>query len=425
MSDAVKEIKEALEELKKANKAISDSHAEHVKEIKGKEYVSAGSQEKHDKISKHLDELEEKQEKNLQALQDEVSKLKQGTGWQAEKSEEYSEKRLGILNRILREGSGGMKGSKQVLSLSNPGVMSEDEQKYFSKALINGNNQDGGFLAIPEMATQIALLEKERSPVRSLVTVQPGSASLWKEPVQTGRFGASRTSETAARADTSTGELSEQTITPNNLFAHPKISQDNLDDDQFNVVGYINSQTADEFNITEGEEFCLGTGPLEFRGITTFEDGDEFGKIERQIGIAALEIKYDDLVFMDELLLPAFMNEAKWLMRRTTRALIRLVRDTHGNPILVQDANSGLPQIFGKPIVDVPDMPSFEPEGGGAGNLPIAFGNFRRGYKLYDRMGMRTVRDDITDVPFVKFNIWKRTGGDVTNHQAFKLFEVS
>ena len=111
-------------------------------------------------------------------------------------------------------------------------------------------------------------------------------------------------------------------------------------------------------------------------------------------------------------------------MNRTTRAAARLILDDESRPLLQPDLpNGGLPQIFGKPIVDVPDMPPV----GGAGslNLSIAFGDFRRSYMIYDRFGIRILRDPFTNKPFVQFYTTKRTGGDVVNHQGIKLLRTT
>jgi hypothetical protein len=53
--------------------------------------------------------------------------------------------------------------------------------------------------------------------------------------------------------------------------------------------------------------------------------------------------------------------------------------------------------------------------------LPVAFGNFKMGYTIVDRLGISTLRDPYTAKPFVQFYTRKRVGGDVTNFEAIKL----
>ncbi|HCZ48506.1 MAG TPA: phage major capsid protein, partial [Gammaproteobacteria bacterium] len=60
-----------------------------------------------------------------------------------------------------------------------------------------------------------------------------------------------------------------------------------------------------------------------------------------------------------------------------------------------------------------------------ADSFSIAFGNFRVGYTIVDRQGIRVLRDPYTSKPFVKFYTTKRVGGDVTNFDAIKLVKFS
>jgi HK97 family phage major capsid protein len=63
--------------------------------------------------------------------------------------------------------------------------------------------------------------------------------------------------------------------------------------------------------------------------------------------------------------------------------------------------------------------------GKSAGSLSVAFGNFRLGYTVVDRIGTRVLRDPFTAKPYVKFYTTKRVGGDVTNTDAIKLLEFN
>ena len=61
----------------------------------------------------------------------------------------------------------------------------------------------------------------------------------------------------------------------------------------------------------------------------------------------------------------------------------------------------------------------------GAGSLSIAFGDFKAGYQIVDRQGIRVLRDSFTAKPYVKFYTTKRVGGDVVNFDAIKLMKFS
>jgi HK97 family phage major capsid protein len=55
----------------------------------------------------------------------------------------------------------------------------------------------------------------------------------------------------------------------------------------------------------------------------------------------------------------------------------------------------------------------------------IAFGDFRRGYLIVDRQGVRVIRDPFTAKPYVLFYTTKRVGGGVQDFDAIKLLKFS
>jgi HK97 family phage major capsid protein len=71
-------------------------------------------------------------------------------------------------------------------------------------------------------------------------------------------------------------------------------------------------------------------------------------------------------------------------------------------------------------------MPDIDVTGGGSpGTFPIAFGDFRRGYLLVDRVNMRVVVDPYTTLGSVRFYISKRVGGIVLNNDAIKWLRTN
>jgi HK97 family phage major capsid protein len=61
----------------------------------------------------------------------------------------------------------------------------------------------------------------------------------------------------------------------------------------------------------------------------------------------------------------------------------------------------------------------------GAGATPIAFGDFRRGYLVADRAGVRVLRDPYSAKPYVLFYTTKRVGGGVEDYDAIKLLKFA
>ena len=76
--------------------------------------------------------------------------------------------------------------------------------------------------------------------------------------------------------------------------------------------------------------------------------------------------------------------------------------------------------LLGYPVMSDDNMPDI-----GANALAIAFGDFRRGYLIVDRMGVRVLRDPYSAKPYVLFYVTKRVGGGVADFDAIKLMKFA
>jgi len=60
-----------------------------------------------------------------------------------------------------------------------------------------------------------------------------------------------------------------------------------------------------------------------------------------------------------------------------------------------------------------------------ANSLSIAFGDFKRGYLIVDRLGVRVLRDPYSAKPYVLCYTTKRVGGCVQDFDAIKLVKFA
>jgi HK97 family phage major capsid protein len=72
------------------------------------------------------------------------------------------------------------------------------------------------------------------------------------------------------------------------------------------------------------------------------------------------------------------------------------------------------------PLVEAEDMPDIA-----ANSQSIAFGDFKRGYLIVDRLGVRVLRDPYSAKPYVLFYTTKRVGGGVQDFDAIKLVKFA
>jgi HK97 family phage major capsid protein len=61
----------------------------------------------------------------------------------------------------------------------------------------------------------------------------------------------------------------------------------------------------------------------------------------------------------------------------------------------------------------------------GANLHPVAFGDFRQGYVLTERTGLRVTRDNVTNIGFVRFYVRRREGGIPLNNDAIKFLKTT
>jgi HK97 family phage major capsid protein len=110
-----------------------------------------------------------------------------------------------------------------------------------------------------------------------------------------------------------------------------------------------------------------------------------------------------------------------FLMNRKTQAAMRRFKDDNGNYLWRPPANAGEPaSLMGFPLIEAEDMPDVA-----ANSLSIAFGDFRAGYLIVDRIGVRVLRDPFSAKPYVLFYTTKRVGGGIQNFEAIKLIKFA
>ena len=129
----------------------------------------------------------------------------------------------------------------------------------------------------------------------------------------------------------------------------------------------------------------------------------------------------DVLVDLVYALKAGYRQNAGWVMNRRTQGEIRKLKDSAGDYLWQPAAAaSGQATLMNFPITEAETMPGIA-----AGTYAAAFGDFRRGYLIVDRLGIRILRDPFTSKPYVLFYTTKRVGGGVQNFEAIKLLKFA
>lgn len=306
-----------------------------------------------------------------------------------------------------------------------------------AKAMRVGVEPDGGYLVLPDMSGRIVTRMFETSPIRQIASLLSISTDAIEGINDIDEAEAEWTGEETTRNETDTPTVGKWRIPVHEMAAKPKATQQLLDDAMFDIEAWLGRKVADKMARKENAAFVTGNGVAKPKGfmayaaasVTTADATRAWGVLQHVVTGAAAGFPtptagesddYDSLITLIYELKPEFRQNARWVMARRSIAVVRKLKDANGNYFWRPGTGAGPSTLLEYPITEAEDMPAF-----GAGLFPIAFGDFREGYQIVDRQGIRVLRDPYTAKPYVKFYTTRRVGGDVLNSEAIKLLKCS
>ncbi len=316
----------------------------------------------------------------------------------------------------------GGKGEEDLRSANAEGYRSQ-----IHAAMSIGTPSDGGYLAPVEWDRMVRKAQHDLSPMRRIAKVVSTGVGAFSTVWSNDLWGTGWVGESAARPGTSTPSLSPLEFATGEIYTNAAITQRLLDDSALNLETWLASEIADEFTRQESIAWISGDGVNKPRGLLTYVTGgasDGYhpgGNLTVVNGGAAATITADGLVDFAYSLPSPYRQGASWLMTSTTAAVIAKIKDGDGNFLWRESYRQGEPAtLLGYPVEIDEGMPSVA-----ADALPIAFGDFTRGYLINDRLGVRILRDPYTNKPFVNFYAIKRVGGGVLDPTAIRLLKIA
>jgi HK97 family phage major capsid protein len=298
-----------------------------------------------------------------------------------------------------------------------------------TKAMSVASNPDGGYLVPPEVEHAIGAKLKDFSPIRGIAAVREVSASLYKKPFMTASAAVGWVGETGARPQTATPVLDELSFPAMELYAQPAATQTLLEDAVVNVDEWLASEVEAAFAEQEGIAFVSGDGvnkPKGFLAYPTVANGSwSWGSVgyiaTGAAGAFPASNPSDVLIDLIYAVRAGYRQNAAFVMNRKTQSVVRKFKDTTGNYLWQPPAVAGgRASLMGFPVVDAEEKPDI-----GANALSVAFGDFRRGYLIVDRAGVRVLRDPYSAKPYILFYTTKRVGGGVQDFDAIKLLKFA
>lgn len=300
-----------------------------------------------------------------------------------------------------------------------------------STQVITSTAAAGGYALPEQIERQISRLTVDISPIRQIATVRTCGTSDYKELIDIGGAAFEWLAEGDTRNQTNTPDLAEIAPTFGVASAKPQATEESLDDLFFNIEDWLITSAAEAIAAGEGAAFVAGNGTKKPTGIlggpapaSTADSSRAFGTLQYIAGgqAAAMPTTPDTFYDMVYALRARYRRNANWVTSKLVLASMRKYKEATTNAYMWQPGlAAGQPDLFaGYPVIEAEDMPAV-----GANAFPVAFGDFREGYLIADRVGMRITRDEITAPGFVKFYVRKRVGGKLRNTQAIKLLKIA
>jgi len=321
-------------------------------------------------------------------------------------------------------------------------TLDDDERTAFAKfgrtgfnaAMTTDNNPDGGYLVPQTVEQNIARLARDANTLRKLATTVTIEGNSYVKTVSLNGPNATWVSEKEARAQTDGMKLSQLEFFIHELEAMPALTQTIIDDARVDVAAELSSEIVTAFSEKENVAFVSGDGVKKPRGILDYDtvangswawggklgfikSGDASGFIAASTSASPADCLIDTVYGLKA----GYRANAAWLMSSATASVVRKFKAADGTYVWRDSVIAGQPAtLLGYPVVIEENMPSLS-----GGNFPIAFGDFKRGYLVVDRIGIRVLRDPYTAKPYVLFYTTKRVGGGVQDFAAIKLLKIA
>lgn len=397
--DAVQEVMEAFNEFKRTN---DENLKKRSSDLDAKLDKINAALDKHESQNQQL-VLIEKQNKAMQEQLDSIEKIanRAGLGGAADPQAKAAQEYLAAFDRMMRRPAG------------DRDPVDVELVKTRSAALVKGDDASAGYLlAPPEMQKEIIKNVIEMTPMRSLATVRSIGVDSWKAPKKTGSGSALRVGERQPRTNTGDPKYGMLTISAPEMFARIEVSQQMLEDSDYDLSAELREDASEQFAVREGLEYVSGSGGtteaagflLDAAGLASVNSG------------AAGAITADGLIDLFHSLKTAYAKNGVWTLNRSTLGAIRKLKDDNGQYLWVPGIANGIANtILGATYAEMSDMPNIA-----ANAYPVAFADWKKLYVIIDRVGISFQPDYMTgaDDGLVVFRARKRTGGGVRQVEA-------
>lgn len=392
----------ALEEINRSFAAYCETNNDRLAQIERRFSADVVTEEKLARIDRALEET--KRRMDMQA----VGQARPILGITSQPNTDNREHKTAFLSYMRSGDSAGLKALEE-------------------KAMSIGSGPDGGYLVPQPAESEILRRMANISPIRALASVRQISTNSFRKAFSTSGPAAGWVAETDPRPQGLNQQLADMNFPAMELYAMPAATQGLLDDASVDIEQWVADEIDTVFAEQEGAAFVTGNGVNKPTGFLSYTKSTvaawSWNKTAYlPTGVAgnfAASNPSDILVDLIYTLRAGYRQNARFVMNRKVQAAVRKFKASTGEYLWAPPASIGAPAtLMNFPISESEDMPDMATD-----SYSIAFGDFKRGYLIVDRMGIRILRDPYSSKPYVLFYTTKRVGGGIQDFDAIKLIK--
>lgn len=304
----------------------------------------------------------------------------------------------------------------QALDLYLRGTDMAEMEVETRQSLSNIQDSDGGFLLTETLESEVLMNAFNPGEIESVVPVLPTGGnravipSMGRPKVQWGPKNMTLTDQELAAGNVG--------IDIHNLRALVVIPRDTLDDSAADIVGELNAAFGRALEEARDDAYAVGTGVNQPQGFMT-NSQVLANKVTTE---TAGTLDLDSLITALYNLKKVYRNNAYIACNSKTEGIMARFKDSTGQPLWRQNAVQGAPNTFmGRPIINPEAMDDV-----GAGNFPIAIGDFAAAYRIRQRGSITITRLDeaFATSDQVAFIVKQRIGGQTALPEALQVIEI-
>lgn len=286
------------------------------------------------------------------------------------------------------------------------------------KGLNLSSDPNGGYLAPPELSSEILRDLVEFSPIRRVASVRSTVAPSVIYPTRKPMGNATWDGEGLATPETSTTDIfGALEVQLKGASTFVDVSNMLLQDAPA-VQAEVTTALAEDFGKKESVAFVNGNGILAPEGVMVNAD------IQSSMNGHASILQADALIRLLYSMPATYRNApgAAWAMNGTTLAAVRLLKDADANYLWQPSYQLGQPEtLLGRPVIEVLDMPNVA-----ANAFPIIYGDFS-GYRILDRLDLSILVDPYSQAinQTTRYHARRRVGGRVIMPAKFRKLQIA